>query len=86
MLCAFVCACRFVVYCSYQVISFLRAEEHMGEKKSNDERNRRASKHLLAHQPLEDQHYCSRFDVWQCLGNKIDLSDTRYSYSCLSLS
>ena len=37
-------ACLFVVHCSYQVIIFLRAEAKMGrEKKTNDERNRRAS-------------------------------------------
>ena len=26
------------------------------------------AKHFLAHQPLEDQHYCIRFDVSHALG------------------
>ena len=42
--CAFVFAFVSVVYCSYQVVIFLRAEENVGrEKKTDEERNRMAS-------------------------------------------
>ena len=58
----------------------------MGEREGNQRGAYPEGKHLLANQPLEDQHYCSWFDVSQCLGNRIDISDTRYSYSCLSRS
>ena len=44
MLRVFVCACLLVVYCSYQVIIFQRAEKITGDaKKINGERNWRAS-------------------------------------------
>ena len=51
--CVFVFACLSVVYCSYQVIIFLGAEESMGrKKKTNEERNRRASI-FLPNNPLK---------------------------------
>ena len=48
VLCAFVFACLSVMYCYYRVIIFQGAEENFGgEKKTNEERNRRASIFLL---------------------------------------
>ena len=67
----FVCLLCFVSY--YPVIIFQRAEKTTGDaKKANEERNRR-TRHVFAHQPLEYHHYCSQFDVSQCVGNRIYL-------------
>ena len=66
---AFVCACLFMMYCSYQVIIFPRAEENMGrEKKIDEKRNRRASIFLPTNPLKMAKINTSRFDVSQCLG------------------
>ena len=72
-------ACRSVVYCSYDVIIFLRAEESMGrKKKTNEERNRRASIYFLPINPLKMvKTNTSRFVVSKRLGDKINLKYTR---------
>ena len=72
-------ACLSVVYCSYEVIIFLRAEEHMErEKKINEERNRRASIFFLPINPLKMVKInTSRFVVSKRLGDRINLKYTR---------
>ena len=70
------------MYCSYEVIIFQRAEKKLGgEKKTNEERNRRASIFLLINPLKMAKINTSRFDVSQCLGDRIDLLHTRFSYS-----
>ena len=81
------CACLSVVYCSYQVIIFQRAEENLGgHTKTNEERNRRASIFLSINPLKMAKIHTSRFDVSQHLGDRIYLQYTRYSYSYLSRS
>ena len=78
----FVFVCLSVVYCSHQVIIFQRAEENLGgEKKTNEERNRRASIFLPFNHLKMAKIKISRFDVSQCFGDRIDLPYTRYNYS-----
>ena len=78
MLCVFVVACLSFVYCFYQIIIFLRAEETMErEKKISEERNRRASIFLPINPLKMTKINTSRFNVSKRLGDRINLKYTR---------
>ena len=66
------------MYCSYQVIIFLRAEENLGgEKKTNEERNRRASIFLPIDPLKMMKTNTSQFNVFSRLEDRINLKYIR---------